>query len=268
MSKTKTVIVPSPEIDALLAVKASCAPLALSCTAVSLMTPPDERRVWQRSREEIIDTLVLTDRRLDQIWRRPSSGSEFVGSVPAQWIPHALDAVATVSGVARLHESRYGSTPVCSRLAEQIQASRSALTALDQLHRRPPLACAETETMIERAARRAIRPRGARLTFDVGVADSPSYVVRPGAVHTVRVTPRWREGVRALGTATPLGDNLLLDAWPDEGCEEKWKIVVARRTPEGAVFVQELTWWSVKVRRRSARSERIEAARRVSAVAA
>ncbi|MCP1539783.1 hypothetical protein [Methylorubrum extorquens] len=271
MTKPKPKTAPNPETDALLAVRASCAPLALSCTAMSLMTPPaEERDVWQRSREEIIDALVLTDRRLDKIRTMPA---EIGGSVPAPWIATALDAVATVGGVARIHEARYGATAVSRRLAEEFLSSRSALAELDELHRRragrAPLLSAEDQALLVRAARRAIRERDAAAAFDVGIANVPSYVVRPApAIHTIRVTPRWREAVRALGTAAPLGSYVLLDGWPDERSQERWHIVVARCTLAGKVYVEELSWRSLRSRRSDRRSDRVEAARRASQAAA
>ncbi|OHV15845.1 hypothetical protein BK022_16220 [Methylorubrum extorquens] len=118
---------------------------------------------------------------------------------------------------------------------------------------RAPVLSAEDEALLVRAARRAIRERDAATTFEFGIAEVPSYVVSPVyAIHSIHVTPRWREAVRALGTAAPLGSYLLLDGWPDERMKEHWHIIVARCTLEGKVFVEKLRWRSLRDRRSDA----------------
>lgn len=279
MSKTVTMTAIEQELDTLLTVKATSAQLALTCSAMAMMTAPDEeRRVWLRSREDFIDVLALSDRRLRQLWRRPADAGEVPGSDPLQWLPQALDAVATVGGVARFHEARYGATSVSQRLAGEMHASRGALIALDDLHRQLALEPseievadrAETEGMVLRAARRVIRPRARGSEFVIGIAETPSYVMSRGfQSHTITVTPRWREVVRAVGTTTPCGAWLILDGWPHEEWSNTWHIIVARATSDGEVYVERLTMANLASRRRSKRAERAYAtARRASEAAA
>lgn len=55
--------------------------------------------------------------------------------------------------------------------------------------------CAEDEVLLVRAARRVVRPRDVEASFDIGVADSPSF----DAAARSRFTADLRAGIRASG---------------------------------------------------------------------
>ncbi len=148
----------------------------------------EESEIWKRSAKQISRTSSLIDYSIQDAQRRDDDAFVIVETMPVQWIQRALDAVGVVRGAAFLHEARYGSSTTFVALLGRLHAAHNALLALDDLHRRNGLERAgieaveraETEAMLERAARRVIRRRARGSEFDVGVASVPSYTIDYG----------------------------------------------------------------------------------------
>ncbi len=172
----------------------------------------------------------------------------------------ALYGIGSISrGAFAAVDEAYGAVTSLIEVHRSFALEHAAITAVER---------AETEAQVLRAARRVIRPRARGVEFEVGVAEAPSYVTSAGAfTHFITVTPRWREVVQALGTATQCGVWLILDGWPDEEIPGRWRITVARAAPSGVVYVERLAQVDLATHRR-VRARRARAARLATAVAA
>lgn len=239
------------ELIALLRVQRDCTTLAETCGAISAtVAAGGERETWDLSETQVWRVAGLIDFSMRDSRRRAYTAFEIVEGMPVHWIQRALDSVGTLRGIAFLHEALHGEGVTLRRLGSDLRAAHNSLLTLDDLHRRHALAragadaveCAETEAMILRAVRRIIRRRARSATFDIGFADVPSYSIDTGTgVHRIRVTPRWRDVVRRLGTATPKDHFVLLDAEPPAR-GSAWWVTCAWADINREVEVHRLRW--------------------------